>query len=304
MILSWAAKRGWKPTFVDLDIGQGAIKIPGCISASPIEMPIDPVEVIPLIWPSFSILAMQLPDISMNTWLLRCYSLNTELYKVLVKELAQTIERQFAGNAESRAAGMVINTMGWIEGPGYELLLDAINTFNADVILVIGHDKTCSRLKDVLKTKPNVNVVKLQKSGGVVSRNHKVQTKSQKLQNKGSVLIYFDFGVLQEYFYGLSNELSPYSNVANFSDFFVYKIGGGPAAPRSALPIGAEPTADPKRAVLVNINRDWLHSVLAVSFAKEPDQIISRKKITYLAPSQGELPSKYLIAGTLTWLET
>ncbi|KAF6168443.1 hypothetical protein GIB67_004995 [Kingdonia uniflora] len=294
MILSWAAKRGWKPTFVDLDIGQGAITIPGCISASPIEMPIDPVEGIPLDMALIFYFGHATP------------SLNTELYKVLVKELAQTIERQFAGNAESRAAGMVINTMGWIEGPGYELLLNAINTFNADVILVIGHDKTCSRLKDVLKTKPNVDVVKLQKSGGVVSRNHKVRQKARNCR-------------IREYFYGLSNELSPYSNVANFSDFFVYKIGGGPAAPRSALPIGAEPTADPKRAVLVNINRDLLHSVLAVSFAKEPDQIISsnvagfiyitdidmqRKKITYLAPSQGELPSKYLIAGTLTWLET
>lgn len=50
-----------------------------------------------------------------------CYSVNVELYKVLVKELARTLERQFSGNAESRAAGMVINTMGWIEGVGYEV---------------------------------------------------------------------------------------------------------------------------------------------------------------------------------------
>lgn len=76
------------------------------------------------------------------------------------------LERQFAGNAESRAAGMVINTMGWIEGVGYEvltfqnflyfkffgpvclmiffccfylqLLLHAIDTFNANVVLVLG----------------------------------------------------------------------------------------------------------------------------------------------------------------------
>lgn len=40
---------------------------------------------------------------------------------MLVKELARTLERQFSGNAESRAAGMVINTMGWIEGVGYEV---------------------------------------------------------------------------------------------------------------------------------------------------------------------------------------
>lgn len=51
MLVSWAAKQGWKPTFVDLDIGQGSITIPGCIAASPIEMPIDPVEGIPLEMP-------------------------------------------------------------------------------------------------------------------------------------------------------------------------------------------------------------------------------------------------------------
>lgn len=33
------------------------------------------------------------------------------------------LERQFNGNAESRAAGMVINTMGWIEGVGYEVTI-------------------------------------------------------------------------------------------------------------------------------------------------------------------------------------
>ena len=87
-----------------------------------------------------------------------------------------------------------------------------------------------------------------------------------------------DAGVVssfQEYFYGLANDLAPYSNISNFSDLVVYRIGGGPQAPRSALPIGAEP-ADPLRLVRVNVNRDMLHVVLAVSFAKEPDQIISR----------------------------
>jgi hypothetical protein len=29
-----------------------------------------------------------------------------------------------------------------------------------------------------------------------------------------------------------------------------------------------------------------------------------RRKITYLSPTAGELPSKYLVMGTLTWLET
>lgn len=51
MLLSWACKQGWKPTYVDLDIGQGYITIPGCIAATPVEMPIDAVEGIPLEMP-------------------------------------------------------------------------------------------------------------------------------------------------------------------------------------------------------------------------------------------------------------
>ncbi|XP_073116674.1 protein CLP1 homolog isoform X2 [Elaeis guineensis] len=261
MLLSWACKQGWKPTFVDLDIGQGSITIPGCIAATPIEMPIDAVEGIPLEMPIVYFYGHTTPNV------------NAELYKVLVKELARTLERQFSGNAESRAAGMVINTMGWVEGLGYELLLHAIEAFDANVVLVLGQEKLCSMLKEVLKSKPNVDVVKLHKSGGVVLRNAKVRQKARSFRIR---------------------------------------------APRSALPIGAEPVADPTRLVAVNISRDLLHLVLAVSYAEEPDQIISsnvagfvyvtdidiqRKKITYLAPCPGELPSKFLMVGTLTWLE-
>ncbi|XP_047944007.1 protein CLP1 homolog isoform X5 [Salvia hispanica] len=274
MLLSWAAKQGWKPTFVDLDIGQGSITKPGCIAATPVELPIDPVEGIPLDMPLVYFHGHVTP------------SANVELYKVLVKELAQVLEGRFAGNVESRAAGMVINTMGWIEGVGYE-------------------EKLWSMLRDVLKGKANVDVVKLQKSGGVVSRNAKVRQKA-----RGSRI--------REYFYGPVNDLSPHSNTANFSDLLIYRIGGGPQAPRSALPVGAEPVSDRLRVAPVIVNQDLHHLVLAVSFAKEPDEIMSSniagfiwvtdinfesKKITYLAPSAGNLPGKYLIVGNLTWCE-
>ncbi|KAL8498992.1 hypothetical protein ACS0TY_022086 [Phlomoides rotata] len=294
MLLSWAAKQGWKPTFVDLDIGQGSITIPGSIAATPIELPIDPVEGIPLDMPLVYFHGHVTP------------SANVDLYKLLVKELAQVLERQFEGNVESRASGMVINTMGWIEGVGYELLLHAIDTFNATVVLVLGQEKLWSMLRDVLKSKGNVDVVKLQKSGGVVSRNAKVRQKARAFR-------------IREYFYGLSNDLSPHSNIANFRDLFIYKIGGGPQAPRSALPVGAEPAADPTRLTPVTIDHNLTHLVLAVSFAKEPEEIISSnvagfiwitevntesEKVTYLAPSAGSLPGKYLIMGSLTWYET
>lgn len=294
MLLSWAAKQGWKPTYVDLDVGQGTITIPGCIAATPIELPFDPIEGIPLEMPLVYFYGHTDPGVI------------ADLYKICVKELAQVLEKKFSGDNESRAAGMVINTMGWIEGAGYELLLHAINMFNVNVVLVLGQEKLYSMLKGVLRGKPNVDVVKLQKSGGVVSRNQKLRMKDWSCK-------------IREYFYGPASDLSPHSNTTNFSDISVYKIGGGSQAPRSALPIGAEPTADPTRLVPVNISSDLLHSVLAISFAKETNQILSsnvagficvtevdiqRNQITYLAPCPGELPSKFLIMGNLTWLET
>ncbi|CAE5964599.1 unnamed protein product [Arabidopsis arenosa] len=48
VLLNWAVKDGWKPTFVDLNIGQSSITIPGTVSATPIKMLVDPVEGFPL----------------------------------------------------------------------------------------------------------------------------------------------------------------------------------------------------------------------------------------------------------------
>jgi polyribonucleotide 5'-hydroxyl-kinase len=48
MLLGWATREGWKPTYADLDIGQGSITIPGTVSATPVEMPIHPIEGVPL----------------------------------------------------------------------------------------------------------------------------------------------------------------------------------------------------------------------------------------------------------------
>uniref|UniRef100_A0A1J3DF90 Protein CLP1 homolog n=1 Tax=Noccaea caerulescens TaxID=107243 RepID=A0A1J3DF90_NOCCA len=297
MLLSWAAKQGWKPTFVDLDVGQGSITIPGAIAATPIEMPLDPVEGFPLDMALVYYFGHIAPIVGANN--------NVELYKVLVKELAQVLERQVAGNPESRAAGMVINTMGWIDGVGYELLLHAIDTFKASVVLVLGQEKLFSMLKDVLRSKSNVDVVKLHKSGGVVARSSPARKVSRAFR-------------IQEYFYGLSKELSPYANTVSFSDVQVFRIGGGPRAPTSALPIGSDPVSNPLRVTPVNIDQGLLHSILGVSYAEEPDQIISsnvsgfvhvtevdvhRNKITYLAPSPGTLPSKFLVAGSLSLLD-
>ncbi|XP_039121361.1 protein CLP1 homolog isoform X2 [Dioscorea cayenensis subsp. rotundata] len=239
MLLSWACKKIWKPTFVDLDIGQRSVTIPGRIAATPVEMPIDAVERIPL-----------------ETPIVYFYGHTS---RGLAKELSRTLERQLSSNAESRAVGTAINPMGWVTDLGYELLLHAIDTFNPNVVLVVGQEKLCITLKNVLQHKPTVEVLELQKSGDVLLRKVKVPQKARNSR-------------IREYFYGISNDLSPYSNTINFRD--VCWIGSGPRAPHVTLPLGAEPAADPARVVPVKINLDLIHLVLAVSYAKEPEQLV------------------------------
>lgn len=51
-------------------------------------------------------------------------------------------------------------------------------------------EKLCSMLRDVLKNKPGVDVVKLQRSGGVVSRNAKFRQKSRSHRIRVNIIFY------------------------------------------------------------------------------------------------------------------
>ncbi|KAJ8477190.1 hypothetical protein OPV22_020917 [Ensete ventricosum] len=115
MLLSWAFKQGWKPTYVDLDVGQGSITI-GCIVAAPVEMPID------------------------------------------------AIGRNSFGNAYCIFQWTQLRLQIGIF-KNLKFLLHATDTFNCDVVLVLGQlsflEKLCSMLKDVLKCKPTVDAKSL-----------------------------------------------------------------------------------------------------------------------------------------------
>ena len=68
--------------------------------------------------------------------------------------------------------------------------------------------------------------MRLPKSGGVVMRPPTQRKQARTARVK-------------EYFYGARGELSPHSRTLGFSELRVYRVGGGPRAPTSALPIGA-----------------------------------------------------------------
>ena len=69
--------------------------------------------------------------------------------------------------------------------------------------------------------------MKLPSSPGAVPRNTDYRRKSRMQR-------------VREYFYGPKNDMSPHSSSARFDELQVYRVGGAPRAPSSALPIGAE----------------------------------------------------------------
>jgi polyribonucleotide 5'-hydroxyl-kinase len=79
-------------------------------------------------------------------------------------------------------------------------------------------------------------VVKLPKSGGVVTRSPAAR-KAARVQR------------VREYFYGPRGDLLPHVVELTFAEASVFKVGGGPRADASALPIGeVTDTPSPVRA--------------------------------------------------------
>lgn len=96
----------------------------------------------------------------------------------------------------------------------------------------------------------------------------------------------------REYFYGTGDTFSPASQVISFDDVIIYRVGGGPVAPATALPVGQKSRVDPVRLTAehpstelvpaTDIHRSLklliglqVHSILAVSHAQTPDDILA-----------------------------
>ena len=93
---------------------------------------------------------------------------NVKLYSQLVQTLALRIDSRLDKDVDARASGIIINTTAWNDAASYDVLLQCIQAFSVDVVLVMGHDKLYSKFSTDVGD--HVTVVKLPKSGGVVER--------------------------------------------------------------------------------------------------------------------------------------
>jgi polyribonucleotide 5'-hydroxyl-kinase len=346
VLCAYACRVGRCPTFVDVDIGQGEISIPGTLAATPLDRASLSVEegygnATPLAYFYGSVTPSEA----------------VEPYRNYLTRLGDTVTRRLAHDEAARVGGLLVNTMGWVDGGGYDLLLDTVRAFAIDVIVVMGHDRVFARLADDVKAIKfpvppalagaaaaggaaggagasasaasasssssataeapaasilghSITVLKLARPGGVVERGREARRDARKAR-------------IREYFYGparavgLPPALSPASTTLSFDDVTIVRVGGA-ASEAALLPVGKASALDPLRVTPVAPSPALLHAVLGVSFAAVDKQVphvnvagfvhvsavnAEARTLTLLLPCAGALPTRYLVMGSLTWVE-
>lgn len=251
ILINYAVRLGHRPIFVDLDVGQGVISVPGTVCSLLIERPASIEEGFSQLAPLVVHFGHKGPDF------------NNELYKICATTLADITTERLKEDKRTMASGIVINSCGWVKGQGYQHLLHAAKTFKAGIILVLDQERLYNELlRDV---DSSVKVVFLPKSGGVVERSQQNRAESR------------DFRI-REYFYGLRSPLYPHSIDVKWSDMKVYKIGA-PSLPDSCMPLGMKAADNMIKLWPIPPGPALLHHLLALSFAETVEQDVLKKNV-------------------------
>lgn len=291
ILLNYAVRMGRRPIYVDLDVGQGQVSVPGTIGAVLVERPASVDD-------GFS---QQAPLVYHYGY--KSLNQNSALYDTLVSRMAEVIQDRMAANKKANASGIIINTCGWVKNDGYKHLVHAAQAFEVDVILVLDQERLYNEL---VRDMPNfVKVVLLPKSGGVVERPLHCRIEARDAR-------------VREYFYGLRTPLHPHSFDVKWSDLRIYKVGA-PALPDSCMPLGMKAEDNMTKIVAVQPGPNLLHHLLAVSFASSVDEDVlqtnvagficvtnvdvERQTLTVLSPQPRPLPDTLFFLSEIQFMD-
>lgn len=312
---NWAMRSGHPPVMIDLDTTQPSFTLPGAITAVTLTQPLDIEE--SYCRSTFDVISYYygFPQITDKT----------NLYKSSVENVARACREKRRLDKNLAKNGFIVNTPSQfcVSGVGYELLLHTIKLFEINCVIVIAHEKLCADLKKTFAAAPHDPqstmpvLLKLPKSGGVVNKDAQYR---RQVQDKR----------IYEYFYGSKKRpLHPSRVTLSFEDCHARRIGEA-KAPSSALPLGADRKVDDSRFLKVDAGEIFLHSVFAVTHmqlltkegAEESDkesELIrntnvagfvyissvdgTKKTLTVLTPTLSKLSDKYLLMGSLKWVE-
>ncbi|XP_076326708.1 polyribonucleotide 5'-hydroxyl-kinase Clp1-like isoform X2 [Tachypleus tridentatus] len=281
LLLNYAVRLGRTPVFVDLDVGQGQISIPGTIGALVVEHPADAEE-----------------GFSQQTPLVYHYGHkgpgdSLKFYNIVVTRLADNINSKIHLSQKVKSSGIIINTCGWVKSQGYQAITHAAFAFEVDVILVVDQEKLCTELR---RDVPSfVQIISIPKSGGAVERS-----KSVRAQTRDSRV--------QEYFYGLRTPLFPHVFDVKFLDIKIYRVGN---SQEKKLSVKLFP---------VEIGPNLLHHVLALTFSNNVEEHpmlsnvagficvtginMEQELLTVLSPQPQPLPNGLLLFSDVQFIDS
>uniref|UniRef100_A0A9J2PY87 Protein CLP1 homolog n=2 Tax=Ascaris TaxID=6251 RepID=A0A9J2PY87_ASCLU len=292
ILCNYAVRVGRTPTFVDLDVGQGSISLPGTVGAHYIEKTADVVEGFekksPLVYHFGSLTP----------------SSNIVLYDLLVKQVAEVVAKRRKLSSDANYGGVIINTCGWVKGEGYACLVNAAEQFEVDVVIVLDHERLYNELQRDLPS--FVKILHQPKSGGVENRSREMRIAARN-------------AAVHKYFYGTrSHPLYPHSFEVKFEEVAICKIGGD-RLPPECLPFGMKVEDHRTKVVKVEPSPSLMHHLVSVSPCANVDQTVlttsimgflvvtavdmEKRQLTVLSPRPYPLPSKVLILSEVTFVD-
>ena len=168
-LIAYACKLGRTPLWVDLDPMDNSISVPGTLSVAPMTS----AAITPETYATCGIPPSTVHPLVL--WHGSCLQLHPDLFRAQVDRIAHNINKRLEQDELANASGIVVNTNGWIQDEGFQLLLHSIKSLEINILLVLGHDRLYSMMNNHYKknpsdTNPPPKILKLPRSGGVVSR--------------------------------------------------------------------------------------------------------------------------------------
>lgn len=291
LLLNYGVRLGRRPIFIDLDVGQQSVGIPGTIGALMIERPADPVEGFDMKAPIVYHFGHTTPNA------------NFKLYTTLIARIQDLYNNKCFYSTKAHHSGCIINTCGWVNRKGYEALLETAKRFEADVVLCIDAERL---YQDLIRDLPDfVNIMILRKSPGVLSRS-----KEQRRDARESLI--------RQYYDGPRGQFFPHSFDVPFDNLEIFKIGT-PSLPDSALPIGTTIEDTETKLVAVPPTTDLLNHIMAVSRAESSEEELTetnvagfvvvkavdeeRRIMTVKSPAPHPMIGRFLLLSTLRYMD-
>jgi polyribonucleotide 5'-hydroxyl-kinase len=373
VLTAYAVKIGRTPVFVDLDPSDNCITIPGTISACVMDADSITLETyattgIPITGgggggTNNSNNHDNAPQQAAQPIVLWHASTHIvpELFREQVTAIGNKIDKRLNNNNNNtgetddwtKYSGCIVNTNGWIQDEGFQLLLHTVQALQISVVLVLGHDRLYSMMKSAIEkknhntTQPSsppppkntIKVIKIPRSGGVVSRgdSYILQCRSRSIKRYfyGSMIDAPTTKINASVAAAAAStmhhphrvpQLTPFLLQIPISKITLYKMSSISLS-ASLLPVAATQSTEPVQVQTVECTEKWKHSVLAVchphavaayeqsghaqdlyqagvaGFIVVEKVLVDTETVHLLSPCAMSLPSHTMLVGDITWME-